>query len=111
MEIISELLKSASMAAVGAAVWGRYVHWRSRTFQKKLLIEAAATTRMIGERRLVFIEIQLTNAGRGKLEARRVGPAEYVYWDEFESLNYSCSLQLRRVSKRSRVSNIRTCSK
>jgi hypothetical protein len=79
-------------------VWDFYCHWRSRKFQETLQIDVRTSTETIGEQRLLFIEVQLKNAGNAKLEAMQCKPDEFVYRDDIEQLHHSCSLQIRRLN-------------
>lgn len=98
MTIIEQLFSKVPFVLLGGVIWQLYLHWRGRTFEKRLLIDITSSTKPFDEKRILFVEVQLTNAGRGKLEARRVGPTDYVYHDEDEQLRYSCSLQIKRIN-------------
>ena len=92
-----DVIKQIPPLAIGGGLWGLYCYVRGRTFQKKLSLNVTAKSEPLGETRFVFIEVQLTNHGKSKLEARRVRLGDYVYKDEIEQLKYSCSLQIKRV--------------
>jgi hypothetical protein len=49
------------------------------------------------ERRLLFIDIQLTNIGRGWIQAKTVGTGTHADKDEFEIVKYSGSLQIKQI--------------
>jgi len=90
--------ESLPLAVVLAALWHLYIFIRGRTFEKRLLLDICTSSEELGETRLLFVEVKLTNNGKGKLGAKRVRPGECVYTDEFEKLKYSCSLQIKRVN-------------
>jgi hypothetical protein len=92
-----EVIKQIPPLAIAGGLWGLYFYVRGRTFQKKLSLKVTAKSEPLGGNRFVFVEVELTNLGKGKLEARRVRPDDYVYKDEIEQLKYSCSLQIKRV--------------
>ncbi len=85
-------------AVIAGGLWVLYNYWRGRTFEKKLLLDVRTSSKALPDMRILFVEVQLTNAGKGKLGAKRVAPNDYVYKDAFEQLKYSCSLQIRRIN-------------
>lgn len=95
--VLGEVIKQIPPLAIAGGVWAIYFYIRGRTFEKRLSLSVTAKSEPLGENRIVFVEVQLTNHGKGKLEARRVRPGDYVYKDEIEQLKYGCSLQIKRV--------------
>jgi hypothetical protein len=94
------LLKNFCTFAVTplAGLWVVYHYVRGRTYEKMLLLDIKTSSNVLGEKRVLFVEVQLTNHGKGKLQARPVGPEDYVYTDKDEQLKYSCGLQVKRVA-------------
>lgn len=102
-----ELFKNASaVAVIAGGLWGLYHYVRGRTYEKKLLIDVKTSEDALEKKRVFFVEVQLSNTGKGILKARRIGPDDYVYKDEFEQLKYSCSLQIKRVDPKKIVSDV-----
>ncbi len=97
LDWLIEIFKNISVAVIGGGLWFLYDHIRSRTFEKKLLLEIKTFSEPLDGKRVLFVDVELTNKGKGKLKARQVGPTDYVYKDEHEQLKYSCSLQIKRV--------------
>ena len=96
--LIEKFFESFRLAVVLAALWHLYIFVRGRTFEKRLLLDICTSSEELGEARLLFVEVTLTNNGKGKLAARRGRLSDWVYKDEIEQLKYSCSLQIRRVN-------------
>jgi len=94
MSVISHLFAAFS----GGGLWNLYLHWRSRTFEKRLLIDVHTEITALKNKRIVSVEVALTNAGKGMLKAMSVGPGDYVYQDENERLKSSCGLQIKRIA-------------
>lgn len=96
--VLVELFKNLSaIAVIAGGLWVLYHYVRGRTYEKRLLLDIKTTSQVLDKKRVLFVEVQLTNAGKGVLKARRVGPEDYVYEDESEQLKYSCSLQIKRL--------------
>jgi len=98
LTLLEELIEKLSIAITGAALWALYLHWRGRTFEKRLLLDISTSSEPFDEKRVLFVEIKLTNSGKAKLQAKPVKRGQWVYKDEIEQLQYSCSLQIRRIN-------------
>jgi hypothetical protein len=99
LDSLVETFKNLSaVAIIVAGLWTLYNHIRSRTFQRRLLIDIKTSSKTLHKMQILFVEVELTNSGKGKLAAKRVGPEDYVYKDAEEQLKYSCSLQIKRVN-------------
>lgn len=98
MDFLIVIVKYISIGGIGAFLFGLYNNWRGRTYEKRLLLDVKTSSKPLDDKRVLFVEVILTNAGKGKLDARRVGPNDYVYKDADEQLKYSCSLQVKRVN-------------
>lgn len=96
--VFVELFKNVSaLAVIAGGLWAIYHYVRGRTYEKRLLLDIKTSSSVMDKKRVLFVEVQLTNPGKGILQAKRVGPKDYVYKDEAEQLKYSCSLQVKRL--------------
>ena len=87
-----------SIATVVAGAWVFYVFVIERNTQAHLALDLRVTistnSPSFTDRRLVFLDVVLTNVGKRKLEASRAKPA---YQDPAETLDYSCGVEMRKI--------------
>lgn len=95
--IIGVFKNISAIAVVTGGMWVLFNYIRGRTFSSRLQIDIKTNSESFESRRLLFIDVTLTNTGNGKLQARPIGPNDYVYRDEHEEIRYACGLQIRRI--------------
>jgi len=98
MDFLIGIFQKIYTAGIGAFLLWLYNYFRGRTYEKRLLLEVKTCSKALDGKRVLFVEVILTNAGKGKLGAKPVGPDDYVYKDADEQLKYSCSLQVKRIN-------------
>ena len=96
-QMVLEWLKYIVGPSILVGLWELYKFIRSRTFASRLKIEVGSTATPLGERYLVFVDVQLTNFGRGKIQARPLDASQVAYEDAVETVRYSGSLQVRQI--------------
>jgi len=95
--IVKGFKNTSAIAVIVFGGWYLIDYIRGRTFSHRLQIDIKTYTESFESRRLLFIEVSLTNAGKGKLQARPIGHDDYVYKDEYEKIRYACGLQVKRI--------------
>jgi hypothetical protein len=95
--MLLDWLKYLIGPSVLVALWELYKFLRGRTFQSRLRIDISSSATPLGKNHLVFVDVQVTNFGKGKIQARPVGDGEWAYKDQFETVAYSGSLQIKQI--------------
>jgi hypothetical protein len=86
-----------SVAAVAGGAWVLLRLWRERSNQAALTIDFAASSKPFEAAHIVFLNITLTNVGKSMVKAKVKKGGAIAYGDKDERLEYSCSVQLRKV--------------
>lgn len=90
-----------SFATIVAGIWALYIFVFERNAQAHLGLDIKITistnSAALGERRLVFLDLVMSNEGKRKLEAKRVPTDQIAYQDLGESLQYPCGIQVREI--------------
>jgi hypothetical protein len=87
----------SAIAVVAGGAWALFNFIRGRTFSSRLQIDIKSNSESFESKRLLFIDVTLTNTGKGKLQARPIEPNDCVYKGEHEEIRYACGLQIRRI--------------
>jgi len=88
-------------ATLAVGYWTYHLFVSQRTASAHLFIDSKITiltnTPSLGTRRLVSLDVVLSNTGKKAVVARRVSTNEVAYSDPNETIQYSCGLQIREI--------------
>lgn len=89
------------VATITAGGWAFFTFVIERNLQAHLgldiKVDISTNSPALGEKRLVFLDVILTNEGRRKLEAKRVSTDNIAYQDPGETIKYPCGIQVRKI--------------
>jgi hypothetical protein len=89
------------IATIVAGYWTYHLFIAERHTQAHLALGVGITistnSPVLGDKRLVFLDVILTNTGKRKLEAKRVPANQAAYKDQEEVIKYSCGVQVREI--------------
>ena len=90
-----------SIATIIAGVWTYHLFIYERNAQAHLAIDVGITistnSPVPGERRLVFLDVELTNKGKRDLQVKRVPANKVAYQDAGEVIKYGCGVAVRKI--------------
>jgi hypothetical protein len=100
MVSMNEIIKALAWLIGGGFLVKIIEFYFGRAYRKTLIINIDTTSTGLDNRRMLVVNVQFTNAGKGKIKAKPVKTSradEYAYKNKIETVRYSGSLQIKEL--------------